>query len=138
MVLSDGDGNLVPVRLAIFFYTGLQCALNKLVKSETRYGELHLFNQTLVVSDKISKLQLLWQGKHYRNLMISVDLVPCYRIERKNAKSLPLGMQCNDYFLICKHSRRNWLNPDSRFQMSHSRVEKGIVVKLPKKMPRKV
>ena len=64
----------VTVKLARLFYAGVDYALKKLVCSGRRFDKLRLFKHSLILCEKISKLQFLWGGQEFQNMMIIVDL----------------------------------------------------------------
>ena len=125
---------LDPRKLAQSFYDqvfrALQLIIDKLPSSE----KLCVSQFALQRMDKISKLQLLWRGEAFPDLIIYVDLVPAFTFRESRTTSIhtwPENVRIdNDFFVLAKTSRHNY-RPSNDFRVSHCRLEREVMAGLP-------
>ena len=86
------------------------------------------------MKDKISKIQLLWQRRSRKSIVIHVDLVIAIRLpNHKPIKPLPLGVQCSRYHRIAKTSLHDY-DYVKAFRLSDACAEGALIERLPRKI----
>ena len=131
------SGSLSTQRLSVTFFHAIAKAFRDLTSQTLSYGQLRLYKHTVLFSNKIPKLQLIWKGCMFYNMKIYVDLIPA--VELQKTESLYEKIEFSQFYLFSKTSRHNifdlfFYKLASPFQLSHSHGEKAILDWLPKRV----
>ena len=129
--INDTNGYVHAARLATLFYHGVEVAMSKIIESGESFDNLRLFKQSLILCDKVSRLQLMWNGQQFKNMMISVDLAVTFRIAKDKSQVFPRvfkGIEHNvGSFAISKISRHRQHKQSDYFVLSSSNLENHIL-----------
>ena len=101
------SGTYDVVKIASAFYTVLNRVLGELNETEAKFGRLFLHKQTLLFADKVSRLQLLWKGDCFHNMVVYVDMAIGLPLKHEYNKPLPLGVKCDSFCRIIKAPRHD-------------------------------
>ena len=120
--------------LALLFYHGVEYALKTLLDPQQQTGSrrITLFKSPLIFGDKISRMQMVWNGPQIQNLSISVDLVVGVAITRYEYPRW-FDIDSDEYLAILKSNRHLQIPPnvDDDPVVSGSHVEATYINSLP-------
>ena len=111
------------------FYNACDHILKYFVQSKqlAKFDRLHLIKCPVLLRDKISCVQALWKGTHFKEMMIYIDIVPAvYMNANHPTHRLPFGVMSENYYLVAKTSRHLSKRYD-RFTLSYHDVELRIL-----------
>ena len=77
-------------------------------------GQLTLHKHMFLLGDKISRLQLLWNGDYFKKMVISVDLAIGMDAKHEYKKRLPLGVVSPTFYQVIKATRHDIDVPRSK------------------------
>ena len=93
-------------------------------------GHLSISNHPFVFRNKISGLQMTWNGQRFQGLVINIDLVPAFQ-HPDLKRQLRLVGEWDRFFLLAKCSRHA-SGVQNRFHLSYCQAEQCIMDQLPK------
>ena len=123
-----------PRKTTQAFYKELVSVMHEMIAHDIQFSGLFLHKNPLVLKDKISKLQLLWKGNVFRDVVITVDLVP--------AINAPAAVKRSHYHrvshCIAKTSRRSDVDrhADNIYLYSYALWENDVMRELPSNIRR--
>ena len=128
--IKDRDGCIEVVKFAATFYAAIDTTI-KYLHSVRTFGNLEMCPNSLLLHDKISRLQLQWNGEFFHHMDVYVDLVPAVEADYQLKSPLPIGVKHCEAFLIPKVFRFDETHRHRNFEISHSSTEQAVIAALP-------
>ena len=105
LYVTDANGRILASKLSELFYSGVDVCVKHMAENGKQFGKLHPFKQSLVWCDKVSRLQLMWNGQEFKNMLISVDLAVCVLVDKAIVLKVEdwsiNDLEINQHYLVC-------------------------------------